>query len=164
MKLIVIAAHDPNLVIGKGGELPWHYSEDLKFFKRTTMGAPLLMGRTVFEELNEKPLPGRKNVVLSRKKNYDHVPTFNSIEKALNFLKGSEKVFVIGGGEVYRQTIDLADELIITEIKNEYEGDTYFVDYRDDIGNTWKEVWREDHPEFTFIKYERVDLSRGVVG
>jgi len=156
MRLIIIAAHDPNLVIGKDGELPWHYSEDLKFFKRTTMGAPLLMGRTVFEELSEKPLPGRENVVLSRKKNYEHVPTFNSIDKALDFLKGSEKVFIIGGGEVYRQTIDLADELIITEIKKEYDGDTFFVEYRNDIGKKWEEVWREDHPEFSFVKYERM--------
>lgn len=156
MKLIIIAAHDPNLVIGKDGKLPWHYSEDLKFFKRTTMGAPLLMGRTVFEELNEKPLPGRQNVVLSRKKNYEHVPTFNSIDKALDYLKGHGKVFIIGGGEVYRQTIDLADELIITEIKKEHEGDTFFVEYRDDIGIKWKEIWREDHPEFSFVKYKRI--------
>lgn len=160
MKLIIIVAHDPNLVIGNNGELPWHYSEDLKFFKRTTMGAPLLMGRTVFEEINEKPLPGRKNVVLSRKKNYDHVPTFNSIYKALDYLKDNDRVFIIGGGEIYRQTIELADEMIITEIKQEYEGDTFFVEYRDDIGTKWKETWREDHPEFSFVKYERVDLSR----
>ncbi len=60
MKLILIAAHDPNLIIGKDGDLPWHYPKDLKFFKKTTMGCPILMGRVVFEELNEKPLPGRE--------------------------------------------------------------------------------------------------------
>lgn len=156
MKLILIAAHDPNLVIGKDGELPWHYSEDLKFFKKTTMGSPLLMGRVVFEELNEKPLPGRENVVLSRSKDYSHVPTFSSIESALEYLRGHEKVFVIGGGKVYQQTLDKADQLIITEVKNEYEGDTTFPEYRNDVGTLWKETWRETHADFDFVTYERV--------
>lgn len=156
MKLSIIVAHDPNLVIGTEGGLPWHYSEDLKFFKKTTMGSPILMGRGVFEELNGKPLPGRENVVLSRSKSYDHVPTFSSIDGALEYLSDEEKVFIIGGGEIYRQMIDKADELIITHIKKEYEGDTYFPEYRDGIGNTWKEVWRENHDEFSFVKYERV--------
>lgn len=155
MKLIIIVAHDPNLVIGKDGSLPWHYSEDLKFFKRTTMGAPLLMGRVVFEELNEKPLPGRENVVLSRSKSYDHVKTFESIGDALNYLSDWDDVFVIGGGEIYKQMIDIVDELVITEIKKEYEGDTYLVDYREDIGTVWKEVWREEYEEFSFVRYER---------
>jgi len=156
MKLSIIVAHDPNLVIGKDGELPWHFSEDLKFFKKTTMGSPILMGRGVFEELNEKPLPGRENVVLSRSKSYDHVQAFSSIDEALDYLSDQEQVFIIGGGEIYKQTIDRVDELIITQVKKEYEGDTYFPEYRDEIGDTWKEVWREDHKEFSFVKYERV--------
>ena len=156
MKLIIIVAHDPNLVIGKDGSLPWHYSEDLKFFKRTTMGAPLLMGRVVFEELNEKPLPGRESVVLSRSKSYDHVESFGSIDDALEYLSDRDEVFVIGGGEIYKQMIELADELVITEIKNEYEGDTFLVDYREDIGTVWEEVWREEHEEFSFVKYQRI--------
>jgi dihydrofolate reductase len=156
MKLILIAAHDPNLVIGKDGELPWHYPEDLKFFKRTTMGCPLLMGRVVFEELNEKPLPGRENVVLSRSREYDHVPTFSTIDDALKYLGDHDKVFVIGGGKIYEQLIGLADQLIITEIKEEFEGDTTFPEYRDDIHSVWKETWRENHEEFDFVKYERI--------
>lgn len=156
MKLILIAAHDPNLVIGKDGELPWHYKEDLQFFKKTTMGYPLVMGRVVFEELNEKPLRGRECIVLSRSKDYDHVPTFKSIDAALESLSDQEKVFIIGGGEIYKQTIDKADQLIITEIKKEYEGDTFFPEYRNDIGEKWKETWREDHPEFSFITYDRI--------
>jgi dihydrofolate reductase len=156
MKLILIAAHDPDLIIGKDGELPWHYSEDLKFFKKTTMGSPLLMGRVVFEELNEKPLPGRENVVLSRSKSYDHVPTFSSIDDALKYLSDHQKVFVIGGGKIYEQMISRADQLIITEIKKQYEGDTTFPEYRKDIGKIWKETWRESHENFDFVKYERV--------
>jgi dihydrofolate reductase len=155
MKLILIAAHDPNLVIGKDGELPWHYSEDLKFFKRQTMGHPVIMGRIVFEELNEKPLPGRENIILSRSRNYDHVPVYRSVSDALNHVKKCEKVFIIGGGEIYRETLPLADQLTITEIKKEYEGDTYFPDYKKDIGSIWKEKWREEHSDFTFVKYQR---------
>lgn len=160
MKLILIAAHDPNMVIGKNGELPWHYSEDLKFFKRTTMGYPILMGRVVFEELNEKPLPGRENVVLSRSKRYEQVKTFSSITDAIEYLKSNDKVFVIGGGKVYEQTIDLADELVITQIKKAHDGDTYMIDYRKDIGIKWEEVWREDHPEFAFVRYKRISKNQ----
>jgi dihydrofolate reductase len=156
MKLILIAAHDPSLVIGKGGELPWHYSEDLKFFKKETMGHPIVMGRVVFEELNEKPLPGRENIILSRSRNYDHVKTFESIENALDYLEGEEKVFIIGGGEIYRQTITRADELVITQIHKEHEGDTYFPEYRDQIGTIWVEYWREDHEDFSFVKFKKI--------
>lgn len=159
MKLSIIVAHDPNLVIGKDGELPWHYSEDLKFFKKTTVGSPLLMGRGVFEELNEKPLPGRENVVLSRSTSYNHVPTFRSIDAALEYLSAKDEVFVIGGGEIYRQTIDKADQLIITQIKKEHDGDTYFPEYRDEVGQVWEEVWREDHEEFSFVKYRRIQSN-----
>ncbi len=156
MKLVLIAAHDPNLVIGNNGELPWHYSEDLKFFKKQTMGYPIVMGRVVFEELNEKPLPGRENIVLTRSKSYDHVKSFKSIDEALVYLKDSEKVFIIGGGEIYKQTIDRADELIITEIKKKFEGDTFFPEYRDKIGSIWEEYWREEHKEFDFVKLRKV--------
>lgn len=165
MKLALIVAHDPNLVIGKEGELPWHYSEDLKHFKQTTMGHPLLMGRGVFEELNEKPLPGRENVVLSRSRTYDHVPTFPSLEEALEYLKEHERVFVIGGGEVYKQVIDRADELFVTEISEKFEGDTFFPEYRDRISSVWKEVERDDRGELSFVEYERIgDLKKGEWG
>ncbi len=157
MTLALIAAHDPNLVIGKEGGLPWHYSEDLKYFKRTTMGHPLLMGRKVFEELNEKPLPGRENIVLSRIKDYDHVPTFSSIDDALSYLNDEEIVFCIGGGEVYRQMLPRADKLIITEIHESYDGDTFFPEYRLDIGSAWKETKREDKDALSFVVYERVN-------
>lgn len=156
MKKIIIAAHDPNLVIGKDGGLPWHYPEDLKFFKKTTLGHPLLMGRVVFEELNEKPLPGRESFVLSKSKNYSHVPTFDSISKAFEKLKDYEKVFIIGGGEVYRQTIDRADQLIITKIHKCFEGDTWFPEYRDKIGKVWKEISRDERDKFTILKYDRI--------
>ena len=156
MKLAIIVAHDPNLVIGKDGELPWHYSEDLKYFKRTTMGHPLLMGRTVFEELNKKPLPGRENIVLSRSRTYDHVPTFSSIDEALDYLSNKELVFCIGGGNVYEQILPRTDKLFVTEIHKKFDGDTYFPEYRGAIGSTWKEIKRDDQQELSFVVYQRV--------
>lgn len=156
MTIALIVAHDPNLVIGKEGTLPWHYSEDLKYFKRITMGHPIVMGRGVFEELNEKPLPGRENIVLSRSKAYDHVPSFNSIPAALEYLKGNDLVFIIGGGEVYRQLLPDADKLFVTEIHEPFEGDTFFPEYRGDIGSVWKEIKREDRSELSFVVYERL--------
>lgn len=156
MTLAIIVAHDPNLVIGNEGGLPWHYSNDLKYFKKVTMGHPMLMGRGVFEELDEKPLPGRENVVLSRTRNYEHIPTFSSVEEALDYLEGEELVFVIGGGEVYRQLLPQADKLFVTEIRQSYEGDTYFPEYRDDISSVWKEVKRDDRGELAFVVYDRI--------
>jgi dihydrofolate reductase len=157
MILALIAAHDPNLVIGAKGELPWHYKEDMLYFKKTTMGHPVLMGRGVFEEIGEKKLPGRRNVVLSTTKKYPEkdVEVFASIDYALESLRDEEKVFVIGGGEIYRQTLDLAGELYITEIKNEYEGDTFFPEYRHLIGQKWVEIWSEDHADFCFKRYRK---------
>ena len=155
MILTLVAAHDPNLVIGKDGGLPWHYSEDLKHFKKTTTGKTIIMGRGVFEELNEKPLPNRTNIVLSRSTNYENVQTFTSLEDALDELPDDE-VFIIGGGVLYEYTLPKADKLIITLVKKEYEGDTYFPEYRDDIGKEWKETSREEHDELVFLEYERI--------
>jgi len=154
MIVSIIAAHDPNLLIGSQGGLPWRYPEDLKHFKKHTIGKTVLMGRGVFEELNEIPLPGRKNIVLSTSRNYQNVPTYKSLSEALENIEADE-VFVIGGGEVYRQTMPMADKMIITEIKNEYDGDTYFPEYRDLIGKIWIEVKREDKGDLSFVEYKR---------
>lgn len=160
MTLAIIVAHDPNLVIGRNGALPWHYSEDLKYFKKTTLGHPLLMGRGVFESIEEKPLPDRENVVLSRSRSYQQVPTFSSIDDALTYLQDEELVFVIGGGEVYRQLIGRADKLFVTEVHQEYEGDTTFPEYRGKIGSTWMEVKRDDRKELSFVVYERAGSGK----
>ncbi len=155
MTLAAIVAHDPNLVIGREGELPWHYSKDLKYFKKVTMGHPIIMGRVVFEELNEKPLPGRENIVLSRSRNYEHVPTFNAIQGALDYVADEDIAFVIGGAEVYRQLMPKVEKLFVTEIHEEYQGDTYFPEYRHEIGSIWKEIKRDTHSELSFVVYER---------
>jgi len=152
----IVAAHDPNLVIGKEGGLPWRYPEDLKHFKKTTLNHTIIMGRGVFEELNEIPLPGRKNVVLSTTKTYDKVDTYTSLEAALDASNGNdEEVFIIGGGVLYRDAMDVADKMIITEIHTEYEGDTFFPEYRDEIGSGWIEIDREDNDELSYVTYHR---------
>lgn len=155
MQIILVAAHDPNLVIGKDGGLPWRYPEDLKHFKETTQGKVVVMGRGVFEELNEMPLPKRENIVLSRTKIYDNVKTFTSLEEALESLS-EDDIYIIGGGVLYRETLPIADKLIITEIKNVYDGDTFFPEYRNMIGTMWKEVSRKETDNLTFLEYNRV--------
>jgi dihydrofolate reductase len=151
----LIAAHDPNLVIGKDGGLPWHYPEDLKHFKKHTSGQIIIMGRGVFEELNEKPLPNRRNIVLSRSKTYKNVETYTSLEEALSNVEADE-VFIIGGGVLYTETLLSADRLLITEIKTAFEGDTFFPEYRDKIGEIWEMKSEDDHEEFRFIEYSRI--------
>ena len=155
MKIVVVVAHDPNLVIGKDGGLPWRYKEDLQHFKNTTMGGTMIMGRGVFEELNEMPLPGRKNIVLSRSKTYPNVDTYSSLEDAMDSID-DKKVFIIGGGVLYRQAIQEADKMIVTLVKKEYEGDTFFPEYRNEIGKSWIETDRRETEELDFITYERV--------
>lgn len=155
MIITLVAAHDPNLVIGKDGGLPWRYPEDLKHFKETTIGGTIIMGRGVFEELNEIPLPGRKNIVLTRTRTYDHVDSYKSLDAALESVNENE-VHIIGGGVLYREAIGQADKLIITEIHKEYDGDTYFPEYRDKIGTIWRETDRVDKGELSFVTYQRV--------
>jgi dihydrofolate reductase len=154
MTLTIVVAHDPNLVIGKEGGLPWRYSEDLKHFKQTTMGGTMIMGRGVFEELNEIPLPGRKNIVLSRTKTYKNVDTYTSLIEALEAVE-VEEVFIIGGGVLYRDALPEADKMIVTLVNIEYDGDTYFPEYREDIGKTWIETERRETDELTFLVYKR---------
>lgn len=154
MILTIIVAHDPNLVIGNNGVLPWRYSEDLKHFKSTTLGNTIIMGRGVFEELNETSLPGRRNIVLSRSKIYEGQETYSSLEEALENVQ-DEEVFIIGGGVLYRKTLSMVDKMIVTEIKKEFEGDTFFPEYRDDIGSIWKEISREETEDLSFVVYIR---------
>ncbi|WP_018126295.1 dihydrofolate reductase [Balneola vulgaris] len=157
MILTIVVAHDPNLVIGKEGGLPWRYPEDLKHFKKTTLGGTMIMGRGVFEELNEIPLPGRKNIVLSTTKTYDNIDTFTSLEAALESLN-EEEVFIIGGGVLYRQAIKMADKMVVTQIKKEYDGDTYFPEYRNEVGKVWLEVSRDETDDLIFLEYKRAEL------
>ncbi len=157
MSLALIAAIAKNNCIGIKNQLPWNLPEDLKHFKDLTMGKTVLMGRNTWLSLPQKfrPLPGRKNVVISFDP-IDDLPSdvrwFNSLDTALRELK-NEDVFVTGGAMIYKQTIDHADTLYITHVHRIVDGDVFFpvIDT-----SKWKEVEREKLPEFDFVKYTRV--------
>jgi dihydrofolate reductase len=162
MKKIIMAAKASNNIIGKDNDLVWHLPADLKFFKQTTKSHTLIMGRKTFESL-ANPLPQRDSWVITRNKDYQRegITVFNSLRSAIEAgeQKGLESIFILGGGEIYRQSMDLADKMIITEVHHEFEGDTYFPDID---AETWKEVSREEHEadeknkyDFAFVQYER---------
>jgi dihydrofolate reductase len=129
-KAIVAVAEDG--VIGRGGDLPWRLSADLKWFKKITMGHTILMGRKTWDSL-PKALPGRENWVLSRKdERADGMRLFKSLEDVANYLLDGQTLFVIGGGEIYRQALPLCHELYITEVHQKVpDGDAFFPEYRD---------------------------------
>lgn len=143
MKISVIVAVSSNQVIGNKNKLPWHLSADLKYFKRKTMGHPVIMGRKTHESIG-RPLPGRTNIVITRKLNYE-LPgciVVNSLPEAINLCTDEEEVFVIGGAEVILQAIDDADRVYLTLVHQEFEGDSFLPPFN---MNLWHEISREDH-------------------
>lgn len=157
-----MAAKASNNIIGKDNTLVWHLPADLKFFKQTTKGHTLIMGRKTFESL-ANPLPHRDSWIVTRNKKYQctGATVFHSLASALRTAeeKGLETIFLLGGGEIYKQSMDIADRMIITEVHHEFEGDTYFPPIDPAI---WKEVSREEHKadeknkyDFAFVQYER---------
>lgn len=126
--IAIIVAVAKNGVIGANNSIPWHCPADLKYFKRTTMGAPIIMGRKTYQSLKIKPLPGRQNVVVTRDQKFvgEGCDVVHSLEGALAKLHNAEKIFVIGGAEIYQQALAVADELFITYVDIEAEGDKYF--------------------------------------
>ena len=157
-----MAAKAKNNVIGKDNDLVWHLPADFKFFKQTTKGHTLIMGRKTFESLGN-PLPHRDSWIITRNTTYsaEGITTFHSLESAIKAGEecGLETVFILGGGEVYRQSMDIADKLIITEVHEDFEGDTVFPEIDPDI---WIEISREEHKadernihDFAFVEYIR---------
>jgi dihydrofolate reductase len=157
LKKILIAAVSRNNVIGMEAKKLWHSPEELKHFKKITIGFPVIMGRKTWEVLR-KPLPGRLNIVITRDKKYSipfrDVVIFNSINQAFDFCRSSvyEKIFVIGGGEIYSQSINESDEIILSEMNMDAEGDIYFPEID---GNLWVLDSSELHEEFTVHNYIR---------
>ena len=137
-----IVAMDKNRVIGKDNQLPWHLPEDLKFFKRVTMGHPIAMGRKTHESIG-RVLPGRENIVITRQPDYrsEDCTVFYSIEDFVNYShEQSEEIFVIGGAEIFKETFPHADRLYITLIHNKFSGDTCFPEF--DLSE-WKLISNE---------------------
>jgi dihydrofolate reductase len=151
--LSLIAAVARNRGIGYKGELPWKLPEDMRRFKQITTGNAVLMGRKTFEALG-KPLPHRRNVVLTHRE-IPGVETYASVAAALAALANERRVFVIGGGEVYGQFLDSADELFLTHVHRDVVADAFFPPFEHLIGTRFREVFRDDREEFSFVDYLR---------
>ena len=148
----MIAAVGRNGVIGDGSSMPWHISEDLKFFKRTTMVHPMIMGRRTFDSVGV--LPGRRSIVLTRQDDWRHpdVETAHSLAEALSLAGPADEVFIVGGGEVYREAMPYAARLVITEVDQSPEGSVTFPEV--DL-TQWQESGREAHAGFAWVTYVR---------
>jgi dihydrofolate reductase len=129
MKLIAIVAMSANRVIGRDGKLPWHYPEDLKFFKKTTLGHPVLMGRATFDSILSaigKPLPGRQNIVLSRTlEPREGVTILRELSELRETCESNATVFVIGGAQIFAELLPRCDGFYLTHIAKEFEGDVF---------------------------------------
>ena len=161
MILSFVVAQAQNRVIGRGNGLPWRLPDDLKFFKRVTVGKPVIMGRKTYETIG-RPLPERTNIVVTRSPRYaaPGCIVVNSIEEALAAAEPAPEVMLIGGASLYTQTLVLADRIYLTLVQTDVEGDAWFpeLDWRE-----WREVSREEHASnakheypFSFILLERV--------
>ena len=157
----IIVAIAENNAIGKDNDLLWHISEDLKYFKRITLGSPIIMGRKTWESLPFKPLPKRENIVISNNKDYklDNATVFHSLEEAVQYVKKFENCFIIGGGMIYNTILPFCDKLYITKVHKSFEADTFFTEID---SNQWElesqsEI-QKDEPsglEFQFLVYKK---------
>lgn len=158
--LSLITAMDSNRLIGKNNSLPWHLPADLAFFKATTMGKPVIMGRKTFVSIG-KALPGRQNIVVTRDSNFDAPDSevASSIDAAIAIADDTEEVMLIGGASLYQQTIDVADIIYLTLIHHEFRGDTWFPEINPEF---WKLVSQDDFEAdeknpfaYSLVKYVR---------
>ena len=147
MNLALICAMAENRTIGRNNRLPWKLPEDLKYFKRTTMGNSIIMGRKTWESIG-RPLPGRTNIVISRDSNYEaeKAKVVNSLGAAITLaenlaaIDGSKEAFIIGGAGLYKEALPLADRFHLTRVHAQVEGDTFLAEFNED---EWKEVSRK---------------------
>lgn len=132
----LIVAHDEKRVIGYQNDLPWYLPGDLKYFKEMTMGKPMIMGRKTYDSIG-RPLPGRRNIVITRNKDFaaEGIEIVGSLEEALVLVEGEAEVMIIGGAQIFEQSMAIADRLYITFINHSFKGDTYFPSYDD-----WKQI------------------------
>ena len=158
--LSIICAMDKNRLIGNNNQLPWHLPADLAFFKRSTLGKPVVMGRNTFESIG-KPLPGRRNIVVTSNPDWQAsgCDVARNIDEAIDQVKSAAEIMLIGGASLYEQTIDIADKLYLTLIDFEFEGDTWFPEYHPDqwiiesmVDNSPD---RKNQYSFTFVNYLR---------
>ncbi|WP_407832674.1 type 3 dihydrofolate reductase [Vibrio rotiferianus] len=145
MIISMIAAMADNRIIGKDNQMPWHLPADFAWFKRCTMGKPVVMGRKTYESIG-RPLPGRLNIVISRDASLtiEGVTTVTSIENALDVVGEVDEVMIIGGGAIYSACLPMANKLYVTHIEAEIDGDTQFPDWGSEFKETYSEAYQAD--------------------
>lgn len=145
MIISMIAAMTDNRIIGKDNQMPWHLPADFAWFKRCTMGKPVVMGRKTYESIG-RPLPGRLNIVISRDETLkiEGITTVTSIEQALEVAGDVEEVMIIGGGAIYAACLPMANKLYVTHIEAAIDGDTQFPDWGDEFKETYSETYQAD--------------------
>jgi dihydrofolate reductase len=156
VRICLIAAASENNVIGDHGKIPWDIPEDMKHFREITMGKPVIMGRKTYESIGH-PLPKRPNIVITRQKGYvtTGAEVVGSLGDALERAGSVEEVFIIGGGEIYREALPMADRIYLTRVHAKVAGDALFPEFHPDH---WREVSSEHHagnPAYTFLLYEK---------
>ncbi len=157
-KISMIAAiASENRALGLNGRLIYAIPEDLKRFREITTGHPIIMGRKTFESIG-MPLPNRRNIVITRDEDYfaEGVVIVHSLEEALGLVLNEEEIFIIGGGEIYQEAINMADKLYLTVVEGNPQADTYFPDYSD----FKKIIHEEDHETEEGLKYKFLDLEK----
>lgn len=173
MMLSLIVAMAENRIIGRNNQLPWYLPGDLQYFKRVTMGKPVIMGRKTFESIG-RPLPGRANIIVTRNPDYqaDNVRVVNDLESAralcahIGEIDGTEEAMVIGGAEIYAQALPQADRLYLTRVHAEVSGDAWFPEFDE---AQWHEIGREDFQaagnnphDYSFTVLQRVSADEAV--
>ena len=166
MKLSMIVATAQNRVIGRDNALPWYLPNDLKYFKQTTLGKPVIMGRKTYESIG-KPLPGRTNIVITRQTDYlpEGVKVVHSVAEARDLaesvclIDGQEEAMIMGGAEIYTLALPDADRLYLTEVHADVDGDAYFPEYDK---TEWQQISREDFSaegpnpyNYSFVVYDK---------
>ena len=160
-RITIIAAAASNNALGKDNKLIWHLSKDLQHFKTLTNGHAVIMGRKTFESM-PKALPNRTNIVITRQSDYqaENITVTSSLSEALTIAKNDPRPFIIGGGEIYKQSMSVADEIELTRVHANFDADTFFPEIN---SHQWKEVWREEHAAdekhahaFTFLRYKKI--------
>lgn len=163
MILSLLVAASENNVIGKNNRLPWHLPNDMRFFKNTTWGLPVIMGRKTYDSLKAEPLPGRVNIVITRQKDWQPkgIIVAHSLQQAISAAQqtDSNEIFILGGGEIFKEAITTADRIYITRVHAVVEGDVFFPEIDAD---KWKLVSKRDcfadekHAyDYTFETWER---------
>lgn len=161
MILAAIVATDLKNAIGLNNKLLWHLPADLSFFKSVTLGCPIIMGRKTYESIG-RLLPGRKNIIISRNPDFkvNGAEVYSDLKEAIYDYKSEERVFIIGGAEIYKQSLDVLDELYRTVVKHEFVADTFFPEIDP---KKFKKEWQEEHQadeknkyDYVFEKYIRI--------